>query len=387
MFGAKEAILAGILVSVSPVMASTATQVMTETVFMSVVLLAVVFLHDALKKGRHCRFFLAGVIWGLPYLTRPEGIGYLAVCMIMILFINYLGTSLKRRMLFLLWFMLGAVISASPLIICLRSSAGTSTVGEVLSRFQSTVPRTYLRNLYYCAYLQQIPRIFPPLLIALSGIGFFRSVFPDKKIKYSIYLASFVIYPLLVYPASADPCVPRHYVMMLPVLYVWVAKAAMEPWGCLSPHKDKKNLGILLTTLLIFLVLLNFLPRLIAPLKRTDPFLEHPLESRIAAEWMKENLEKDSLVVSCIRQIAFYGECRLIGIPDKVTNYERLIQWARAEGAGYIVIDKRWAAKLYPWLAFLVNGSNEAQDLELVYEWDERPEYRVMVYKLKEGEE
>ncbi len=51
------------------------------------------------------------------------------------------------------------------------------------------------------------------------------------------------------------------------------------------------------------------------------------------------------------------------------------------------MIDKRWAAKLYPWLAFLVNGSNEAQDLELVYEWDERPEYRVMVYKLKEGEE
>jgi len=383
IFGKKESFLAAILVSMSPILASTSTGVMTETLFMFVIGVGILYLYSALKRGRNFNFFISGIIWGLPYLIRPEGISYLLVCVGMILFFNPEKISLRYRWIFVSFFLLGVFIPVLPLFVYLRISFGHWIISPEIYYLNPIEPAVYLRNLYYSAYIEQIPRIFTPLLIVFFGIGQFRSIFAEGKIRENVYLLSFVLYPFIIYPWNSETTISwRHYTIILPLLYIWVAKGIAEPARWLSEGANKRNVKLLVTISLAVLVFADFMPRLSASFRKKDPYLECPLEYKFTGEWIKNNVGKDKAIISRIREIAFYGGVRGFGIPKELKDCKQLVAFAKDRKIDYLVVDRRWTARLYPYLSVLLEDKNTPADLKLVYSWDKRPEYQVKVFKI-----
>lgn len=383
IFERKTAILSAIFIAISPITASASIEVMTEAVYTFVISSGILCLYYALKKGVNFKFFIAGFIWGLSYLTRPEGIGYLILCLLLVIFVNFIKASLGRRIIFASWFIFGAFFTVFPLLIYLRISFGTWIPSPEI-RYLGPIDLTaYLRNLYYSLYLREIPSIFSPLLIILFGIGLLRCIFAEGKIKENIYLLSFAFYPFLIYPWNTKIlffC--RHFTIILPLLYIWVAVGLREFFRLISEVKYERNLRTYFLSFSIILVLADFMPRLIAPLKNRDKFLECPLEYKVVGKWIKENLGKNRLTISPMREIVFYSQARRLGIPKDLNTYAELIRYAKNSNSEYIIIDKRYTAKLYPWLSFLLEEKSMPHELELVYKWDQKPEYKVVVYKI-----
>lgn len=389
LFGKTEGILAALLTAVSPVLISSSIQVMTETVYMSIIISGIFCLFLALKGKSKSLVFASGLVWGMAYLTRSEGFGFLILCLLAILFINLLELPFKSRVIFASCFVSGAAILILPMVVYLHSVfdiwnlSGEYIYLKNIGYFQTMGIKTYLRNLYYHAYLKQLPSIFAALPTAILGVGLFRSLAGENKARENILLGIFVMYFFLFYPWFTESTISaRHYLPILPILYIWVAKGITE----IAEWFSRVDNGISKPLIIVFFVsvlFMGFLPRLAAPWGAKDKFLQQPLEYKIVGNWIKDNLGDNQRIMSRIREVAYYAHSQLVLLPKEQIKYPDLISLAREENIDYIILDKRWTARVYPWISSLVDEKDKVDGLELIYKWEERPEYKVVVYKIK----
>jgi hypothetical protein len=127
-------------------------------------------------------------------------------------------------------------------------------------------------------------------------------------------------------------------------------------------------------------LLLTFLPRLTAPFRRHDIFSDQAIECKDVGYWIRDNFPKDIRLMSRVAEVAFYAERKGEEFPYK--DLPGLLQYAKERKVDYIVVDKRWFARLMPDMAFLLDEGRKIEGLKLIYRWDKRPEYKVLIYKL-----
>lgn len=79
LYGPAAGFVAGILASLHPLLVSLSTAVYTESTYFALIFLGIVRAMDAVESGRLRDYAIAGALFGLAYLTRPEAILYVAI--------------------------------------------------------------------------------------------------------------------------------------------------------------------------------------------------------------------------------------------------------------------------------------------------------------------
>ncbi|MBU4501892.1 MAG: glycosyltransferase family 39 protein [Nanoarchaeota archaeon] len=395
-----------------------------ESVYIFLVTCGALIGYLAMVRRINSLYFISGVIFGLCYLTRPEGFGYVGVMALFSIGVwlfaerNRLG--FKRAVTNTFFLLIGFLIVSSPHFLFLHEHTGQWTlsgngalnliVGEGYGDRQKyelrvmglTEDKTEIWNDYYLGKVdamdyikshplelfrryiknmrglltEDIPATFPIWLLLLVGLGLFKSSWGKTRIKKEIYVSLMILYPLLVFPVMLVS--PRYLLATLPFLLIWTAKGTYELQRWFEETAPDLKIPWK-SSIIVILVLLSLLPPFIAYQSYflTDQLIEH----KNAGLWLKDNApEEQPRVMSRKGVVASYAD----GIPIQLpyANYTDIMAYAKHKKAEYIVIDERYIPERRPMIAYLLNESNAPGNLKLIYKNEEIPNRKILVYTI-----
>lgn len=230
-------------------------------------------------------------------------------------------------------------------------------------------------------YYYSIPSIFPALLILLIGVGLFRREWTRERFKKEIYMASVVVYPLLLYPLSHIEF--RYLLSVLPIAIIWSANGITELQNWLDQNTadlkiDWLKQRLIFKNLVFVIVLLSVIPMI--ALIPFHNYSDQPTEHKEAGLWMKENVPQNPVIMAKRPYIAFYAEGTYIPIP--YANYTAMMRYAKLHNVKCIVMDEKETPKLRPQLAFLLDETKAPKDdLKLIYK-DSKTHNKIVIYEL-----
>jgi hypothetical protein len=385
----------------------------------------------------------AGLLFASAYLTRPEGIGFLAVFLVwsaFVIILNRQKERIGRRVTAALVTLSVFVIVSLPYWIRLHQATGEWTIsakgrsqlqGEAFAftrdadmkdpfltlsedgklpldqlyhqgDFVKTRGRgeaqlikvrlgtwiaKYAKNLY-AIWKDAIPKALTSPLFALSILGFFGVRRTRTMLERDIYLAAFAgFFILLVIPAFH--ITDRYFMPLFPFFFVWAGQGVVHlaDWAeairkALKPP-PRKWIGpaLIIMTFTVVLMPQAFRVASIGP-HATDPFAD-PVEMKDAGLWIKTHSERPPIVMSTSHAVDYYAGN--LDIRNTVTvpqeSVERVIDYARSRRAEYLVLSGRRRAD-YPLLAPLLEGTDIPHGLSLVYKIIDSTGLPTVVYRI-----
>ena len=218
-----------------------------------------------------------------------------------------------------------------------------------------------------------------PLLFALLPLGLVAVPWPPgrrwPRVAILVQLLHLALLPIFFLDQ-------RFLLPMMPALLIVAAAGAValaERLAGRDPHRARLRLGWLAGIVALWLVW--FAPVLfIEAFGNYDPW-NQAIESRRAGEWLRDNYPPGQVVMSRKPYVSFYSGNRLVELP--LADYDATIAYARRQGARFLVIDERSLALYRPQLLFLLDGP-PPPDLSLVYDWQDRPGYRIRLFELRD---
>jgi 4-amino-4-deoxy-L-arabinose transferase-like glycosyltransferase len=130
IYSARVAMAALYFYALSPYAARLSLEVRTEVPYLFFSVLALYFLQRALDERARRDFFLAGASSGLAYLTRPEGIGLVAVGAIYLFYRERSRAGWKNCFASIAVLVLGFLLLAAPYIAYLRWDTGSWAISR-----------------------------------------------------------------------------------------------------------------------------------------------------------------------------------------------------------------------------------------------------------------
>jgi len=376
-------------------------------------------------------YAVAGGLFSLAYLTRPEGITYAAVMLVFIvvlkafrreLFIRYTLTGLLLfvgvfvlvtfpYMLYLQrhtgqWTVTGklgvtyeigaAVVAQDPAeydrVTASLDSEGKEIIWFSQERFEVSLQDLILRD--PAAFLQRIASnvrtlkgrffrrtSFPTYLLIPVFLGLFGVAWNRERAIDEAFMALCMAPVLSFLPFHIEL---RFFSPVFPALLLWTAHGLVWLGDWLAP--TLKNLldrradrwERIARWAPAVLVGLYFL--LMQPLAVRDGLQVTNFARRDVGLWMKENTAPDAVIMARDLSIAVYAERDWV--PSPHAEYDRYIRYARSHRAAYLVADEWELTVLRPQLGFLLNTDKPPDDLELVYEYRDEKGLTV-VYRMK----
>lgn len=388
----------------------------------------------AMRRERIWAYFMAGVCFGLAYLTRPEAVAYVAVGGLVLLLVKLFERRLfTRQMLirltlygvgFLLLFLPYAYYVAQEtgswmisekagvtFVTCIGLSEGDTkafdqatwgldstgkevfffsresyhvSMFDVIRTYPSEFLQLVIRNVRRFVSSLLSLRLFPVYFLPLIGLAFFKRPWDKPRAKGELLLlASLVPVGVFLFFFIQD----RYIATLLPTLVIWLALGAYELglWlsqtvaNLLAGHALRRRwltvlIAVPTVVLLLFFALL--LPRLVTYYTVTGSFRP---EHKTVGLWLKGNIPQGSVVMSRYPAIAFYADAYWEPTPN--AEYKQVLAYARANHVDYFVLDELETRELRPQLAFLLNEYAIPAELQLIYV-DRSPGGKLVVFKL-----
>lgn len=433
MYSKKVAVIASILVVIHFSLVIYSTEVLTESTYTFLLTLGILSGYSALTRQKKFLYLLSGMIFGLCYLTRPEAIGYIAIIILLaFIFKSFVledhgkMKEWRKTLVCCIVLFIGFLVISSPYLLFLHNQTGRWTLGEkgshtivagggvsdpinseqIINSLADDWKKTKFGTQFYgiaqqsmisyiishpfeltkryiinsgIQYLEFIPRIFPPLLILLVGIGLFWGKWTKERLKKEIYMFSFLVYPLLIYPLFFIE--PRLLVPVLPIALIWSANGINELQNWFIKNLDIKKVNLwqrlFLRNIVLIIVILSLLP--ITAMTYIN-HKDYPIEYKGAGLWMKDHIPPSALIISGTLGVGFYAE--KISLPLPYANYSQVLYYARYNNISYIVIDERFIPTGRPQLAFLLDETKAPKnDLKLVYKRDDT-HYKILIYEM-----
>lgn len=398
-FDRPTALLAAGVIALHPELVGRSVDGMSETTFMVLLYGALLLLCGAVSRPR-TQFALAataGILLGVGYLTRPEGILYAGT---LLLVIAAAGAVSHNRCLL----MAGAaaalplsllVVSYVALVVrpqthrwalSAKSTAwqrsyeleqqegeakrysvsalrlGAYTLDQAVGGATSTAPaglsawlKRGVQNAYI-AYRQVLPTEFDYLLVVLLAFGFLAAWGrPDQRLSRALLSTPFVM--LLIVPVVA--LTARLFVPLIPCVAIWAAYG-VSSMDCWTPSRIRvrRLQAVLLTGLAL------------AYLKPNFDFVQDyytggvALEEKWAGAWVDRHVPRDAVVMERKSAVGFYAHRQSVTTP--YAELATVISYARERGIGYLIVSGRHIA-LRPQLAPLL-GPERHPGLPLLYE-------------------
>lgn len=409
-YGERVALLGAGLVSLHPLLLYYSTVLLTESTYTLLFMCGVLAGWSALSGLKRRAFLLAGATFGACYLLKPEAAGFLLLLLVATLGRRLFDktSSLKTDVRNALLLCTGFILLAAPYLFYLRQQTGAwmlsvKTAGHLWqgSRLAGGELTPTIRPLIpdLTTAFAQITKalrfeyeifnlIFPPTFVLLVGLGLFRKRWLSNRWRREFYLFSFVLATLAGYAVTLPNI--RFLVPLLPILLCWLSKGVIEfaEWAVDTMEETKGARRLLpfvrkaIVPLVITGLLASLLP-LSVYLWRGDKWGDYYGQKR-AATWIKEHdTSKVPVIMSTVPIPAFYAGGRHVELPDE--DYATLIERARREGVGYLVINERDFR--YMRLSFLLDNSSLHPGLRLVHSLEEAFGYKILIYAVDETEQ
>jgi 4-amino-4-deoxy-L-arabinose transferase-like glycosyltransferase len=390
----------------------------------------------AMRRERRVMYLLAGVLFGLAYLTRPEAVAYLAVgggvLALVRLFERRLFT--RETLLALLLYAVGFLLLYGPyafyvfretgswmvsekagvtFVTCIGLSEGNTrafdqatwgldTTGcevfffsresyhvsmvDVIRAYPNEFVQLLVRNARRFVGSLLSTRLFSFYLLPLMGLAFFKTAWDKRRLKGELLLlASLAPVGVFLLFFIQD----RYIATLMPTLVIWLGLGTYElgVWLVgtvehLLAHRSSlsRPTAAVLTAiptllLIVFLALLQ--PRIMGQYTSTDSFRP---EHKTVGLVMKNYVSDDTVVMSRYPAIAFYAGARWEPTPN--AEWDEVLKYARHVGADYFALDQVETRELRPQLAFLLDADSLPPELELLL-LDESPKGKLAIFRLR----
>lgn len=426
IYGHQVALLSALLVAFFPALSSAVLYwgTMTEPLFIFLVYSALCAATIALDSDKVWPFGIAGGLFSLAYLSRPEGIIWFAAFGILFVLLWMLRRQLLRwrTLAHLGIYLLAFVLLAAPYMIFTYRHSGkwmvtgklgiTYDIGEAVlerdpvlydkvtasldsagkeilwwsnQRFEQSIldifldnPTKFLRRIWrnlrqMQAYLFS-STIFPLFLLAPVVLGWFRYPWSRRRCGLEVILW-FGILPVLSFlPFHIEV---RFFSPAFPAMLIWVAVGLrdMGAWlaetlahwrfghirkGQVEYLKRWQPRAVVLLSALL-MVYLGFTHARVIERGSQDLSYAH----KEIGLWLKKYAPPDAAIMSRDLAISLYAERGFVASPR--ADYATYLDYARRKGATYLVVDERELRVLRPHLAFLLDDTNPPPELERVF--------------------
>ncbi|MGQ9492165.1 MAG: ArnT family glycosyltransferase [Anaerolineae bacterium] len=389
----------------------------------------------AMRRERLWSFLLAGLCFGLAYLTRPEAVAYTAIGGLVLALVRFFERSLftRRTLVALTLYVLGFLLLFLPyayyvaretgswmisekagvtFVTCIGLSEGDTrafdqatwgldstgrevfffsresyhvSMLDVIRMYPSEFIQLFIRNVRRFISSLFSLRLFPYYFLPLIGLAFFKKPWDKARTKGELLLlASLTPVGVFLLFFIQD----RYIATLLPTLVIWLGLGSYELglWlsqtvaNLLAGHALRRRwltFMMAIPTLVLFLCFLLLQPKIITGYTTTGSFRS---EHRAVGLWLKEHIPQDSIVMSRYPAISFYADARWEPTPN--ARYEQVLAYARANHVNYFVLDELETRELRPQLAFLLNEYATPAELELVHVLHS-PDGKLMVFRLE----
>jgi 4-amino-4-deoxy-L-arabinose transferase-like glycosyltransferase len=442
LYGARAGLLAALLFALFPATAFDDTSALSESAYTFLSISGVAVGWFALKKRSVWKGALAGTLFGLSYLTKPEGVGYLLV------YLSVAGIWLlydwrQHRRLATAKIMLVAtamaLFVASPYILYLRQLTGEwiisgkykvnrfdlPSINRLLpdnqnspldmayhfGTFHEYDANTYTgsdgsdRNLgelakrmaenVYKLLRYAIPGVITGPMFFLMALGLMAGRWTWPQIQLNLYLFSFIAFFWLIVIAFFH-ITERYLSPLLPLCFAWIGQGTVvlykrvQHFFRLLPMRifSSARCGLALTAGLLFVF--SFLPELGRVVGRSSLSREvwaDAVELKQAGNWLKANTNTPPTLMSYNKAVDFYAG--QFDIRKTATfsydSLDRILDYAARRSVNYLVIDERYQDE-FPNLSFLLQPESAPEELKPVYEKAGAAGLRVVIYQLQTSE-
>ncbi len=364
--GLKGATFSCLFYAFHPYLTAYSGMLLSEATYWCIFTLAVYFFWTGLKKGNFFRCIISGILLGLAYLTRPEGIGYLFTFWMWILFYGGLKRGWFKKTVLLGGVILPFVLFLIPYMIYIHQETGHWLIskkaigvqlelltlkaeGNILKEASGDkknlcfypllyeMTQNILKNIPYTTYHFLRAYHFTLWIFLLFGLirrkreGFHQELFVCTLILSHLFSLS-------IFSQSTI----RYSVPIVPISLVWAGAGALEIRRILEKWRPSKSGSWV--NFLIALVLIIQLPQIL------NPERSHRAEQKKVGLWLKKNTPKEAIIMSNTPQEVFYadreflllpqGKSGLSGLSHSPKSYDEIIQIAKEKGVKYILIKK-----------------------------------------------
>lgn len=438
LFGGRVALAASLLLALCPALNASVLYwgTMTEPLYLLCVFAGLWLTWVAAESGRVGPAIAAGAGFALAYLTRPEGSFYAALGALALA----VGVVARRQArsgkawLAMGGYLLAALLVAMPYLVYIHAQTGrwmvsgklgvTYDIGRAVlardpaeyDRVTASLDSTGREIIWYsperfqrdlAAELAASPMealrrvwanfrllldawfditVFPTLLLVFVGLAWFAAPWDRRRAVAELYWAAGLL-PLLAafLPFHVEI---RFFAPALPIALAWVGRGAvvMGDWAAdtaqalLAERPLAAWARRLLVALPLVLVGLAFVGLTVVAVgegRRGTDF-----GHREAGLWLKRHAPPGSVVMARDLAIALYAE--LDWVPSPRAEMPQFLEYARAHGVDYVVVDEREVTVIRPHMKALLQPETAPPELALVYQFVGN-KGRTLVYALRGG--
>jgi 4-amino-4-deoxy-L-arabinose transferase-like glycosyltransferase len=402
-FDERVALVACFLAAVNPFLARYGVHVRTESIFLFLSALALLFFYQGIEKERRGRFFLGGLVTGFAYLVRPEAMGLLFIvpAVVLVRWLSKKQPSLLSAGQTIGALFLGFFLFALPYIVYLSIDTGrwgavSRKVGVTLGvslresgildasdadetasaesddfvQFVRHHPLLYVKKIS----MDLLPAIgvffaalhysyVPFLLVGLMFV--FREKFWQRKDFLFLGFITFYIFGMtLVYVKR------RYSLQVVPISLGWTAVGILWSWNYLRqsfPPRVSKALLLILCS--VFLV--GTLPITLTPISREKAYV------RDAGWYLRKHDPSGKLRVALFDdRVAFYGGVTPVQV--FAVEESRLQKYLHDQRADYLAAESKAWQKIFPSIA----GEPKRYGLVLEREFIGSRNDRMLLFKV-----
>ena len=432
------AALAGLLAAVLPALAVWPLYwgSMTEPLFLALWLAGLWATWRTLRVGGGLAAGLAGAAFGASYLVRTEGIFWWALFLALV---TVMAIKRRQRWTTPLLFALGFLLFALPYVVYLYQHTGRlmisgktgivvflspyfvelgglghdlltsldSTGREIMwlspeqfdiSFVQSVLhdPAGFVRLVRANLALAQeglLEVLVGPWIIAVAFLGLFAQPWRRRRlIAEGFWLAALL--PLAILFISKVET--RYLIPLVPILLVWTAYGLVglanwlvgtweqvRRWA--RPAATTANAATLsrraaVAALVLLMIASALALRMQLKTARVEQVKLTP-SHEAAGLWLAQNSQEGEAVMTRARELALYADRPLVALPRG--DWATVLDYGRARGADYLVIDNWEIDALRPQLAFLLDPSQPPAEAEFLQSFDD-PRRTTFIYRLKQ---
>jgi len=360
--GQKEAMLSGLLYAFHPYLVTYSGMLLTEATYWGLLLFSVYFFWTGLKEEKVWKMSFSGILLGLSYLTRPEGIGYVLIYLAWVVVDGVLRKKWFKKLILIGVLLSSLLVFVIPYVIYIHQETGQwliskkalETQSEFLKKGEGKVEfskaleqnkpigknskilmivRNVVGNLPFVIY--QYLRAYHFSLWLLLFFGLIRV--RQKAIGYEVFVASLVLFHLFSLSTFLRSAV-RFSVPVVPLSLFWAGTGFMEMKRYLEKIKMPNPEKIVL--FVVLLVILIQLPQDLKPERR------HRADQKKVGQWLRQNTPPDAIIMSNSPQETFYADRKFIALPPETSargipgsSYEEIVHYAKTRGVRYILVD------------------------------------------------
>ncbi len=361
--GQRTAIFSTLFYTFHPYLVTYSGMMLTEATYWGLLVLSVYFFWTGLNRDKLWKIALSGAFLGLAYLTRPEGIGYMAVYLAWIVVDGFLKKMWVKPLVSIGVMISSVFIISSPYLIYIHRETGKWLVSKKALEVQSLLfnrgedvdsslkgvapgdpdkedskivwmARNVVHHFPYVVYHYLRAYHFSLWPILFFGLIRIRR----ENYAFESFLFSLVLFHMLSL-ATFLPSTIRFSVPIIPLSLFWAGAGILEMKRYMEKiRRSNPEKGIFL---FITLVILTQLPQSLKPERGHRAFQKQ------VGLWLKQNTPSDAIIMSNSPQEIFYADREFIMLPEGISpsqdswkSYDEVIHYAKSKRVRYLLINK-----------------------------------------------